>query len=60
MIEKVVRKFELDRFSEVKENLAFWLSLSPEERVASVERLRIERHGSATRLQRSLRVVQRA
>lgn len=60
MIEKVVRKFDLEGFSEVMENLAFWLSISPEERIAAVEHLRTERHGSAIRLQRSVRVVQRA
>jgi hypothetical protein len=59
MIEKVVRKGDLQDFSEVEENLSYWLSKSPEERVAAVESLRRQRHGNTTRLQRTARVVQR-
>ena len=40
MIEKVVRKFDLAEFSEIEENLAYWLSRPPAERVAAVELLR--------------------
>ncbi|MBI4679292.1 MAG: hypothetical protein HY748_17090 [Elusimicrobia bacterium] len=60
MIEKVVKKARLPDFSEVKENLAYWLSKSAPERVEAVERLRKMGHGSSTRLQRTARVVQRA
>lgn len=60
MIEKVVRKGNLQEFSEVKENLAYWLSKTPDERVAAVEHLRREHDGSSARLQRSARVVQRS
>jgi len=59
MIEKVVRKGNLRDCSEVKENLSYWLSKSPEERVAAVEFLRRQRHGNTARLQRTARVVQR-
>ena len=59
MIKKVVKKARLGEFSEVKDNLAYWLSKSPGERVAAVEFLRRERNGSSARLQRSARVVQR-
>ena len=45
MIEKVVKKRRLEDFSEIKEDLAYWLSKSPEERVAAVELLRRQRHG---------------
>jgi hypothetical protein len=58
-MQKVVRKTKLQEFSEVRENLAFWLSKTPEERVAEVERLRRQRDGRAARLQRTARVVQR-
>jgi len=58
-MQKVVRKAKLQEFSEVRENLAFWLSKTPEERVAEVERLRRQRDGRAARLQRTARVVQR-
>jgi hypothetical protein len=60
MIEKVVRKGRLQEFSEIKENLTYWLSQTPEERIAEVERLRRQYHGSSDRLQRSVRVVQRS
>ena len=37
MIQKVVRKTKLRDFSEVAENLTYWLSRTPEERVSAVE-----------------------
>jgi len=58
-IKKVVRKGKLGDFSEVKENLAYWLSKTPEERVAAVEQLRIQRHGTLPRLKRVARVIDR-
>lgn len=54
MIEKVVRKGSLREFSEIKENLAHRLSKSPEERVAAVEQLRRQPHGSSARLRELL------
>lgn len=60
MIEKIVQKGNLKGFSEVKENLTYWLSKTPEERVAAVEHLRREHNGSSARLQRSACVVQRS
>ncbi len=60
MIAKVVRKGKREDILEVKENLAFWLSKTPEERVSAVERLRRQLHGSSARLQRSARVIQRS
>ncbi len=60
MIAKVVRKGRLKDFSEIEENLAYWLSKTPEERVSAVEYLRRQLHGSSARLQRSARVIQRS
>jgi hypothetical protein len=60
MIEKVVRKGNMKDVIEVQENLAYWLSRTPEERVAAVEYLRRQIDGSSARLQRSARVVQRS
>ncbi len=59
MIERVVRKAEQYDFSETKENLAYWLLRTPEERVSAVEYLRRQMHGSAAGLQRTARVVER-
>ncbi len=60
MIEKVVRKANLQDFSEIKENLAYWMSKSPAERVAAVETIRRMHHGNLPRLQRCIRVIQRS
>ncbi len=59
MIKKVVRKKNLREFSEIKENLSYWLSKNPEERIAVIERIRRQQHGGSARLQRTARVVQR-
>ena len=58
MIKKIVTKKKLSD-SSIKDDLAFWLSKSPEERVAAVDYLRKQYHGSAARLQRVARVTQR-
>ena len=60
MIKKVMQKKNFKKFSEVKENLAYWLSKAPEERVAAVEHLRRQHHGSSARLQRTVHIVQRS
>jgi hypothetical protein len=58
MIERVVKKLDLKRDSSIKEDLAYWLSKPPQERVSAIEILRREYHGSSARLQRSARVIQ--
>jgi len=58
MIEKVVRIRKLNSDTR-QEDLTFWRSRSPAERIAAVESLRRQFHGSAARLQRIARVVQR-
>jgi len=60
MIAKVAQKRKLQDFSEVKENLAYWLSKTSDERVSAVEYLRRQLNGSSARLQRSARVIQRS
>lgn len=58
MIEKVVQIRSLN--SDIRrEDLAYWLSRPPAERIAAVEHLRRQLHGSAARLQRTVRVTQR-
>ena len=59
MIEKVVKKGRLPELSEIRGNLSYWLSKSPEERVSAVEQLRRSAHGNSARLQRTTRVIQR-
>jgi hypothetical protein len=58
MIQKVVRKAQLSEFSEIKENLDYWLSRPPSERIEAVELLRRQHHGSAIRFQRVYRLIQ--
>ena len=59
-IRKVVRKLTLREAASPKLDLEYWLSRPPEERIAAVEALRRQMHGSTARLQRSARVIQQA
>ena len=58
MIRKIVNKHSLNDSSAQKQDLNYWLSQSPESRIAAVELLRKQHHGSTARLQRIARVVQ--
>lgn len=60
MIEKKVRKAKLGEFDQTKEDLAFWLSKTPDERVAAVEFLRRQYYGNSLRLQRTARLIKRS
>ena len=60
MIRKIVQKHNLDDFSEIRQNLEYWLSRPPEERLAAVDDLRRAYYGDLQRLQRVARVVQQA
>ena len=60
MIEKVVRKIGLRDSASNQIDLAYWLKKTPEERVAAVDYLRSQSHGSTARLQRVARVIQRS
>lgn len=59
MIRRSVRKHDLDNFSEIRQNLEYWLSRPPEERLAAVDALRREYYGDSQRLQRVARVIGR-
>ena len=58
MVQKIVKKRNLGESSSIKEDLAYWLSKSPDERIAAVEYLRGQYHGSTERLQRVVRIIQ--
>ena len=60
MIKKLVRKYKLSRLTEVKNNLAYWLSRPPQERIQAVEILRTQFYGRSVRLRRVARVIQRS
>ena len=59
MIEKIVIKRSLQDPSFVNDDLAYWLSKTPEERVAMVDYLRNQYYGTTARLQRVARVLKR-
>ena len=46
MIEKTVRKLDLERGLSIKEDLGYWLSKSHEDRIEAIEFLRRQCHGS--------------
>jgi hypothetical protein len=59
MIQKVVKKVPMSPKCQIQEDLAYWLSRPPAERVAEVERLREMVCGRTQRLQRVARIVKR-
>ncbi len=59
MNRKIVQVHQMDEYSEIKENLKYWLSRPPDERVAAVDALRQEVYGDSAGLQRVARVIQR-
>lgn len=59
MIEKAVKKRSLKDASSIQEDLAYWLSKKPAERIEAVEILRRQYFGNTARLQRVARVIRR-
>jgi len=59
MIQRVMAKRDLTE-SSVRDDVAYWRSRPAPERIAAVETLRRQHHGSTARLQRSARVIERA
>ena len=57
MIRKMASKHRLDSSLEIKQNLRYWLSRPPEERLAAVDSLRAQVYGDEIRLKRIVRVV---
>lgn len=60
MIRKTVTKGALNKTSETQQNLRYWASKSPEDRLAAVDYLRKQLYGDSARFQRTARVVQRS
>ena len=56
MIKRIITKKNLGE-SSVNDDLEYWLSRSPEERISAVEFLRRQYYGNTARLQRSARIV---
>ena len=60
MIERIVKKHRLGELCENEQNLQYWLSKDPAERIEAVDFLRRQVYGDTTRLQRTVRVIQRS
>ena len=59
MIRKTVSKHRLEASLEIKQNLQYWLSRPPEERLAAVDSLRAQIYGNNVRLKRVVHVIRR-
>jgi len=57
MIKKIIRRKKLSNSTE-NEDLKYWLSKSPQERIEAVEILRKQYDGNTERLQRVVRIIQ--
>lgn len=57
MIKRVIKKFKLGKKGN---ELKYWLSKTPSERIEAVERLRKQFNGSAKRFQRIIKIIQQA
>ena len=60
MIEKVVSKCTLQQWLKVTDDLNYWLSKTPQQRITALEHLRSQYYGSSARLQRTARIVKRS
>ena len=60
MIARIIKKTSLKEHNEIEQNLAFWLSKDPSERVSAVEILRRQLHGDSVRLHRTVKIIQRS
>ena len=56
-MEKVVKKRKLSDITFL-EDLEYWLSKSPEERISAVEYLRRNHYGDIGRIQKTVKVIQ--
>lgn len=59
-MEKIVKKHTLNDPLLIKDDVAYWLSKTPEERIEAVEILRKQFYGTLPRFQRVARVIQRS
>ena len=58
-IEKVITIKKLSELSSM-DDLDYWMSKSPQERIEAIEYLRKIQYGDTTRLQRVVRIIQRS
>jgi len=56
---KTIKKIPLSQHDQIKEDIAYWLSKTPSERLEAVEILRRQYYGNSDRLQRVVTVIER-
>jgi hypothetical protein len=57
MVKRKVTKHVLKKHDEVKANLEYWLSRTPEERISAMEVLRRQRYGDDKPIQKVARII---
>ena len=60
MIRKVVKIKNIKDSNSITDDLNFWLTKSPEDRITAIEYLRRQYDGNTARFQRVARVIQRS
>lgn len=60
MIERTVNKHKLGAVDEQKADLRYWLSKTPQERIAAVDLLRAQYAETSKGIQRTVHIVERA
>lgn len=60
MIRKVFKIKNIKNGSSITDDLNFWLTKSPGDRISAIEYLRRQYDGNTARLQRVVRVIQRS
>ncbi len=60
MIRRTAHKHRQDADFEIKQNLEYWLSRPPRERLAAVDLLRRQMYGDTGRIQKVVRIVHRS
>ena len=60
MNRKIASLHRLEGFSEIKQNLQYWLSRPASERLGAVDYLRRQVHGGTGKLQRVVKVIHNA
>jgi hypothetical protein len=60
MIERIVIRKSLRDGSSSREDLAYWMSRTPEERIAAVTYLRMQQYSAGARMEREARVEKRS
>jgi hypothetical protein len=57
MIQKTVKKLNINDKEQLNSDLNYWLSRTPEERISAVEILRRQFNGNSAGLQRTVRII---